>query len=507
LLIALLATAWAETPVRSTDSSVFMAPEVHVTAVIYSHRHPDHAFGAAGWGVTEDMVSSGAVQVFASENFVRNLINDTGVVGPILTQRTAYASIYVPMGPEGSVQYGIGPSFTAGEVSLFLPTQTVSSGAPLKVEVSGVQLELFHAYGDAGDDEIDLYLPELRHVHGSETIQGESFPNLYTLRGTGYRDVVQWYKGVDQLLAYAQDANSYSGSHMRAWTGNGFIVERIQNYRDAIAYMYHQTVRLINRGLGPEAIASQLQLPAHLATSPVLGQWYNDFQTNIRGIYSYLVGHYSDVAEMPLLDPAVDDRNMIALAGGADAYLQRLREAHGRGDHVWVARASTHLIRQQPGNQAVRDLKASSLRVLAAQTISGSQRHFYLQHAAALEGLIDLPVRARFRADDVATVPVGSLLQQLPFRLDAAAAAAVTAQLSLHITDLDEHYRIQLRRGVAEVQSGQGDGAADLSLDSETLRLFYIGEMPLAEGFAAGRLRGDEDLAREFFAYFEWPGQ
>ena len=32
----------------------------------------------------------------------------------------------------------------------------------------------------------DVYFPEQRHVHGSETVQGETFPNLYTLRGTAY---------------------------------------------------------------------------------------------------------------------------------------------------------------------------------------------------------------------------------------------------------------------------------------------------------------------------------
>jgi alkyl sulfatase BDS1-like metallo-beta-lactamase superfamily hydrolase len=71
------------------------------------------------------------------------------------------------------------------------------------------------------------WLPEFKHVHGSETVQGETFPNLYTLRGTACRDVEAWRDGVDTLLRYARDADSYSGSHMRPWVGNEFIVERI----------------------------------------------------------------------------------------------------------------------------------------------------------------------------------------------------------------------------------------------------------------------------------------
>ena len=40
-------------------------------------------------------------QVIASENLVENLVNDVGVVGNILTQRTAYAAGYLEPGPEG----------------------------------------------------------------------------------------------------------------------------------------------------------------------------------------------------------------------------------------------------------------------------------------------------------------------------------------------------------------------------------------------------------------------
>ncbi len=49
-------------------------------AVIYTH-HPDHAFGAAGWGVTEEQVKSGEVKVIASDHFIPNLVNDVGVTG------------------------------------------------------------------------------------------------------------------------------------------------------------------------------------------------------------------------------------------------------------------------------------------------------------------------------------------------------------------------------------------------------------------------------------------
>ena len=271
--------------------------------------------------------------------------------------------------------------------------------------------------------------------------------------------------------------------------------------------MYHQTVRLINQGMGPEQIATRLSLPPHLADNLLLGQWYNDLQTDIRGIYGYLVGHYNDVAEMPLLSPEVADLNMIALAGGPEAYLKKLQEADERGDHVWVARAASHLIRTEPDNQAAKNLKASALRVLAARTVAGSHRHFYLQHAAALEGRIDISMVARFSAEDVATVPVAALIRQLPFRLDAEKAVGQEGRLSLAITDTDQRFLIEQRNGVAEVLSGAGEEPIDLSMDSQAFRLFYIGMLSLETGFDGGEMTGDREKARSFFDLFDWPGR
>ena len=151
---------------------------------------------------------SGKVKIFASHESMDYLANDASVVGEILSERTAYgAALYLGQNPTGLIHGALGPTFSAGETSFYPPTDLVEG--ELEVEVAGVKMVLFEAYGDA-EDEIDVYFPELRHVHGSETTQGETFPSLYTLRGTMYRDLVKWYKGVDNLLDYARKSDSYS---------------------------------------------------------------------------------------------------------------------------------------------------------------------------------------------------------------------------------------------------------------------------------------------------------
>ncbi|WP_281543216.1 MBL fold metallo-hydrolase [Maribacter aestuarii] len=64
--------------------------QLPVKAVVYTHRHPDHSFGSAGVGVTQEQVNNGEVKIFAHHQFMEYLANDASVVGSILTERTAY---------------------------------------------------------------------------------------------------------------------------------------------------------------------------------------------------------------------------------------------------------------------------------------------------------------------------------------------------------------------------------------------------------------------------------
>ncbi len=138
-------------------------------------------------------------------------------------------------------------------------------------------------------------------MHGYETIQGETFPNRYTLRGTAYRDVEQWRAGVDALLSYARGADSYSGSHMRPWVGNDFVVERITNYRDAIQFLHDQSIRHINRGATGGELVDLVakRLPHHLRQDPWLQPYYGAPEHCVRAIYDGTLRWYTaDATEL-----------------------------------------------------------------------------------------------------------------------------------------------------------------------------------------------------------------
>jgi alkyl sulfatase BDS1-like metallo-beta-lactamase superfamily hydrolase len=477
------------------------AADLPVVAVIYSHRHPDHAFGSAGWGVTQEDIDAGKVQIIASENLVENLVNDVGVVGNILTQRTAYAAGYVPPGPEGPVHFGIGPAFGAGPISFFLPTVEVSASEPLRTTISGIQMEIFHAYGDAGTDEIDVYFPEQRHVHGSETVQGETFPNLYTLRGTSYRDVAEWMEGVGVLLEYARNADSYSGSHMRAWMGNDFIVERIQNYRDAIQYVHDQTIYWMNLGYKRDQLAELVVLPEPYASDPWLQEYYGTVAHSVRNIYDGYLGWWeADATQLARPGFIELSRQYVEAMGGRDAVLAEGQDAVKAENYGWAAEL-THLTRVDPTDAQARDLKAEALRQWAYLQTNIYYRAYGITGSKELDGTLDRSQPWNFADPAIVKVlPTNQILRTMSVRLNAERAAGETVSAQFEVTDTGEQSGYQVRDQIAAFTEGAMDNADVTLRGTKQAILETIATGEIADGV---EFSGDRASAERFLGLFD----
>ncbi len=481
--------------------------DLPVTAVVYSHRHPDHSFGSAGMGVTQEDVDSGKVRIFAHHQFMEFLANDASVVGEILTQRTAYGgATYLGQNPEGLVHAGLGPTFAGGKISFYAPTDIVTG--ELEVEVSGVKMVLFEAYGDA-EDEIDIYFPDLRHVHGSETTQGESFPNLYTLRGTKYRDLVKWYKGVDNLLEYAKESDSFSHSHMRSWVGNEFIVERIQNYRDAIQYVHDQSIRHMNKGATREELVDLIQLPENLQKDPWLQEFYGSVAHVVRNVYNGYLGWYSgDATE--LATPSFDRKAKLYVSamGGRESVLELAQQAIDAEDYGWAMEVLTHAVRANPDDNDARVLKAKAMREWGYDQANIYYRNFALSGAAELDGSLD-----RSGAFDFANpviiqqFGIGTILENLRVKVDGPKAVDADLRIGFLITDRDEAYGYHVRNGIAAFYQEVPENAdVVLSLPSQVIYDFVLGRASLRQAIEDGiaTVEGNPDSLGEFASVFDF---
>ena len=107
-----------------------------------------------------------------------------------------------------------------------------------------MKLELVHAPGET-NDQLFVWLPEKRVLLPGDNFY-RAFPNLDTIRGTLYRDVLQWVESLDRMRERRPE--HLVPSHTRPLSGADAIHAALTDYRDAIQFVHDQTIRGINRG-------------------------------------------------------------------------------------------------------------------------------------------------------------------------------------------------------------------------------------------------------------------
>lgn len=481
-----------------------------VKTIVYTHNHTDHTMGVKAF-TTEEDVKAGKVDIYAHETMMNTVISNASVIAPILGLRSAYSfGVMLETGPEGKINQGLGPQMVFGQRSFIAPTKTFKDA--LDVEVAGVKLRLIYAPSET-DDEIIVWLPDQKLLQTAEVIQGETFPNLHTIRGTAYRDPVKWFKTIDLMRRLG--AEHLVPSHGRPVSGKDKVEDLLTAYRDAIQYVHDQTVRQMNKGLTPDEIAEVVaQLPPHLANHPWLGEFYGTVKHSVRQIYQGYLGWFN--GDPTTLDPtprAEQAKRYVALMGGRDAVLKAAQTAADNGDHQWAAELLTHLIRLNPNDQEACKRKAHALRQLAYKTQNTNWRNWYITSARELDGTMNKAVAAGAMSSLAAPeimqqLPPGKFFEALTVRLDPLKSADVHLTAAFRITDTAQSYALEIRRGVAQLHEMAPPSAeVTLHLTQAQMQRIIARQTTFANLLQAGEIRADGNVAllARFNSFFDPP--
>lgn len=415
-----------------------------VKALVYTHSHPDHINGARVFSGGSD-----AVPVYAQREVIRNMDKIAFELQEVITRRSL--RMYGPLLPrEEMVNVGLGPELEMHEgssIDTLRPTRLFDDS--LRDTVAGIDFELVHAPGET-TDQIFVWLPQQRVLLPGDNIY-KAFPNLYTIRGTSYRDPRLWADSLDKMRALKPAV--LVPSHTRPLVGEKLIYDTLTDYRDGIRYVNDQTLRLINLGYTPDEIAPRIQLPPHLAASPYLQEFYGKPGWSARSIYGGNLGWFDgNPTTLQPLPPQEQAQRMIALAGGAEAMVKRLRETAAAGDHQWVLQLSDWLLSEQPDHAEAKQLRIAALRALGEREANPNARHWYLMTARELAGEFKLPGRmVQPRPAMLAQMPLARFFDALAINLDPEASADATIEVAFEFTDSPERYTYLIRRGVSEV--------------------------------------------------------
>lgn len=477
-----------------------------VKAVIYTHNHYDHIMGADAV-VDRGDVDAGRVPIYAHAKMMNGLLHQLSVVGEAIGVRSLYTfGSFLERGPEGSVNEGIGPLLVTAATGFIPPTHTFDDR--LEIAVAGLRLELLYAPSET-DDEIVVWLPDRKLVQSAEVIQGESFPNLYTIRGTTYRDPVQWYRTIDRLRAL--EPEYLVPSHGRPVEGKAEIAALLTAYRDAIQFTHDQAVRLINKGHTPDELAAALPtLPPHLAAHPWVTEFYGTVKHSVRNVYGGYLGWFQgDPTTLDPAPPVERARRYVAQMAGRDAVVAAARKADAAGEHQWCAELLTWVIRATPDDREARTLKAAALRALAFEQININWRNFYLTAAKELDGSLDAGRYDTSRGIAVLSrLPLEAILENIVVRVDADKTRDVRMTLALHTTDTNRDYGLEIRRGVVELhRTRPAHAEATLSGTEAILRDVLLRERNFLKELVVRGLsvEGGLGTVSTFFGYFDPP--
>jgi alkyl sulfatase BDS1-like metallo-beta-lactamase superfamily hydrolase len=441
-----------------------------IAALIYTHNHADHVMGGLAF------VPDGKVDVYAHETTNYYINRMANVLRPVLRRRSArmFGSHLQRPGPDQMENVGLGPFVETLDPNMTLglirPTKTFSD--KLEAEICGIKVELVHAPGET-NDQLFVWLPERDLLMPGDNIY-KAFPNLYSIRGTLYRDVLGWAHSIDKMRAL-RPAHLVP-SHTRSISGKDQVYETLTAYRDAIQFVHDQTIRGINQGLTPDELVEVVKLPPHLAEHAYLQEYYGKVEWSVRGVFNGYLGWFDgDAANLEPVDPDERAAGMASLAGGADGLLLAARDALDEEQYEWAAELTTHLIRLDPRSSEVKRIKAAALRALGRRQINANARN---------------EVNPENALTFVSTVPIGRFVAAMPANLVYEKSADKDILVGFDFPDVDEGYGIHVRRGVAEFKDHfPKNPDITITADSAVWRELVLGLRNPIKAFASGDVK------------------
>ena len=492
----------AETARAALDLYLANRPKKPVVAVIYTHSHVDH-FGGVRGVIDEADAVSGKVRVIAPTGFMEHAVSENVIAGNAMSRRAQFQfGRFVPPGPQGQVDTGLGTMLSRGRVTLIAPNDLIEKSMDTRT-VDGVQMTFQLTPGTEAPAELNVWLPQFKVFNAAENVT-QQIHNLYTLRGAEIRDGLAWARYIDESRElFAGQATVMIAQHNWPVWGAPAIDNMLRKQRDLYKYMHDQTVRLMNMGYKPREIAETIRLPDSIGKEWFARGYYGTVSHNTKAVYQRYLGWYdANPAHLNPLPEAEAAKKYVAYMGGAEAVTARARDDFKAGNYRWVAEVMNQVVFADPANPAARALQADALEQLGYQAESGVWRNVYLTGALELRNGVPASTGpATTSADVIKAIPLGLFFDYLAVRLDATRAAGKTMVVNWNFTDVKTQVRLTLENSVLSHQLDRPAAKPDatITLKRATLDQISLREKSFADALKAGEitLTGDGNKLAE----------
>jgi alkyl sulfatase BDS1-like metallo-beta-lactamase superfamily hydrolase len=314
--------------------------------VILTHGHGDHTGGVALW-------KGAGAKVVAHEAFGEFLAYQRMLAG-FYARRNAAQFQFAGGGGAAAAP---DPRMAAQSVGLLTIAPDITFADTLELDAGGVKLQLIHTPGET-PDHLTVWAPHLKAAFLGDNFY-ESFPNMYTLRGTKPRWPLEYIASLEKVLALEPEI--VVPSHGPAIIGKDNIKAQLTKMRDAIVYVHEAVLKGMNEGKGVHQLMEEIKLPPELD----VGEGYGKISWSVRGMYESYVGWFSgDAAEMFPQGRSSVSPELVTLAGGPKAIADEAMKLLAQGKFVEALHLTSIGIEGAPGDKDVLRARVAAFEAL-----------------------------------------------------------------------------------------------------------------------------------------------
>jgi alkyl sulfatase BDS1-like metallo-beta-lactamase superfamily hydrolase len=316
--------------------------------IILTHAHGDHTGGVPLWKQAD-------TQIIAQKNHVEFMHYQTRLAGFYGKRNAAQFALNVPAAGAWAGNYG----------AKIQPT--ILFDDKYEFTLGGVRFEIYSTPGETYDH-LTVWVPKYKAAFTGDNYY-ESFPNIYTLRGTQPRWALDYVNSLNKVLAFKPDI--VLPSHGLPIHGNDEVTRRLMRYRDAIQYVHDEVVKGMNAGKDIYTLMREIKLPPAVD----VGESYGKLTWSIRGIYEGYVGWF-DLNPVTMYETPASSvyPDVVKLAGGPDAVAALASDRVQTGDAVSALHLTDIALTADPNHRKSLEVRLKALEILRNRCKNTNER-------------------------------------------------------------------------------------------------------------------------------------
>lgn len=265
-------------PAKEAYEEVRKITDKPIKHIIYTHQHTDHTSGAKVFAVDNPKIygHKPVRPEYEYSHMLKDICRIRGMrqFGTICSDEER---ISVGVGPLTETPIGNNPAHLGQ-----LPCTNTIEEDVVNLNLDGIDVTIVSAPGET-DEQVFVYFPKYKVLCCGDNYY-ESWPNLYAIRGSQYRDIASWVKALDDMVTY--EAEVLLPGHTHAVIGKDSVRDTLTNYRDALKYVLTETLKGMNEGKTMDELVESVTLPEHLKNIPYLQEYYGTVAWSVRAIYT-----------------------------------------------------------------------------------------------------------------------------------------------------------------------------------------------------------------------------